>query len=133
MFIMALLTVVVGIIAVKARFASVRNGDVSIKHYRLMNYQHMPEFVTQSSRNYNNQFEVPILFYVVGILNISLSIESILAVVCAWLFVISRIIHSYIHLTYNNVVHRMLSYWAGLVLIIIMWVNLLIKEGGSYF
>jgi hypothetical protein len=128
MFVMVLLTFIVGCIAVKARVASVRNGDVSIKHYRLMNDLHMPEIVTKSTRNYNNQFEAPILFYVICTLYISLGVESVFAVVYAWLFLISRIIHSYIHLTYNNVIHRMVSYWAGLIAVLALWVTLLIHQ-----
>lgn len=128
MFLMVLLTFLVGCVAVKARFSSVRNGDVSIKHYRLMNDQHLPEVVTKSTRNYNNQFEVPVLFYVVSTLYITLGIDSSLAIICAWVFVVLRFVHSYIHLTYNNVIHRMYSYWAGLVAVLILWVNLLIHQ-----
>jgi hypothetical protein len=128
MFLMVLLTFIVGCITVKARVTSVRNGDVSIKHYRVMNDLHMPETVTKSTRNYSNLFEVPILFYVVSTLYISLNIETVFAVSCAWFFVISRVIHSYIHLTYNNVIHRMVSYWAGLIAIFVLWVTLLIHQ-----
>lgn len=128
MFLMVLLTFIVGCIAVKVRFASVKNGSVNAKYYQLMNGDNIPEIVTKTTRNLNNQFEVPVLFYVVCTLFISLNIISDVAVVLAWLFVISRIVHSYIHLTYNYVIHRMLSFWAGLMFVMALWVNLFLHQ-----
>ena len=125
---MVLLTFVVGIITVKVRFASVKNGDVSAKYFSLMEGDNIPEIVTKTSRNFNNLFEVPILFYVVCCLFISLRIESEIAVIFAWLFVLSRILHSYIHLTYNYIIHRMLSFWAGLMFVLALWITLFINQ-----
>ncbi len=128
MFLMVLLTFVVGFITVKVRFASVKSGEVSAKYFKLMDGGNVPEIVTKTSRNFNNQFEVPVLFYVVCCLYISLGIESDLAVIFAWLFVVSRMVHSYIHLTYNDIIHRMLSFWAGLMFVLALWIVLFINK-----
>jgi len=128
MFLMVLLTVVVDFLTVKARFASVKNGDVKARYYRLMNGQDVPEIITKTGRNFNNQFEIPTLFYVVCTLYISFGVESAFALVCAWLFVILRIVHSYIHLTYNHVLHRMLTFVAGFICVLVLWINLLIQK-----
>ncbi len=128
MFLMVLLTFVVGFITVKVRFASVKSGEVSAKYFKLMDGGNVPEIVTKTSRNFNNQFEVPVLFYVVCCLYISLGIESDLAVIFAWLFVVSRMVHSYIHLTYNYIIHRMLSFWAGLMFVLALWIVLFINQ-----
>ncbi|WP_426357307.1 MAPEG family protein [Pseudocolwellia sp. HL-MZ19] len=127
-FLMVLLTFVVGFITVKVRFASVKKGDVSAKYFKLMDGENVPKIVTKTSRNFNNQFEVPVLFYVVCCLFISLQIESEIAVIFAWLFVVSRIVHSYIHLTYNYIIHRMLSFWAGLMFVLGLWITLFIHQ-----
>lgn len=128
MFVMVLLTLIVGLLTVKARFTSVKDGDVKAKYYRLMNGQEVPDVITKTTRNFNNQFEIPTLFYVVCTLYISLGIESLLALVCAWFFVLLRIAHSYIHITYNHVLHRMLTFFAGFICVIILWANLLIDK-----
>ena len=128
MFLMVLLTFIVGFITVKARFSSVKKGDVKARYYRLMSGQDVPEFITKTTRNFNNQFEIPTLFYVVCTLYISLGIESTFALVCAWLFVVLRFAHSYIHITYNHVLHRMLTFVAGFICVMALWVNLLILK-----
>jgi len=124
---MVLLTCIVGFITVKARFASVKKGEIKAKYFKLMAGQEVPEFITTSTRNFNNQFEIPMLFYVVCTLYISLNIDSLFAVILAWLFVVFRFVHTYIHLTYNHVMHRMLVFVAAFLCVIVLWVNLLLQ------
>jgi len=128
MSLMVLLTCIVGFITVKARFASVKNGQIKAKYFKLMAGQEVPEFITTSTRNFNNQFEIPMLFYVVCTLYISLNIDSLFAVILAWLFVVLRFVHTYIHLTYNHVIHRMLVFVAAFLCVIALWVNLLLQQ-----
>ncbi len=128
MFLMVLLTVIVGGVAVAVRFASVKNGDVSFKYYKLMEGENVPEIVTKTTRNFNNQFEIPVLFYIACTLHISFGIENAIAVIFAWLFVSFRFIHSYIHLTYNHILHRMLVFWASFICVVVLWVNLLVQK-----
>ncbi|MFT5925272.1 MAG: hypothetical protein ACI9LE_002278 [Paraglaciecola sp.] len=105
-----------------------KNGDVSAKYYRLMGGQNVPEIITKTTRNFNNQFEIPTLFYVVCTLYISFGIESFLALVFDWLFTILRIVHSYIHITYNHVMHSMLTFFAAFICVMVLWVNLLLQK-----
>lgn len=128
MFSMVLLTFVVACVAVKARFASVKDKTVSVKFYRLMAGQEVPDIITKTTRNFNNQFEIPTLFYVVCSLYIFLGIHSIAALTFAWLFVTFRVAHSYIHLTYNHILHRMITFWLSLLCVMVLWINLLIQK-----
>ncbi len=121
---MVLLTFIIGIITVKVRFASVKNGQISAKYYKLMHGENVPEIVIKTTRCFNNQFEIPVLFYVVCTLYVSLEIESLAGLILAWIFVIFRYIHAYIHLTYNHIIHRMLTFWLAFITIIILWLNL---------
>jgi hypothetical protein len=73
--------------------------------------------------NFRNLFEVPVLFYV---LCISLAITQLvtpLDIWTAWGFVALRAVHSLIHLTYNQVMHRARVYLASTVLVFIMWLS----------
>ena len=63
LFMMVLLTFIVGLIAMKCRIASLKSGDVSLKYFKLMEGQEVPEIITKTSRCFNNMFEVPLLFY----------------------------------------------------------------------
>lgn len=124
MFVVSMLTIVVGLIAVKARFTSVKNGQISIHYFKLMQGQEVPEIVTKTTRCFNNLFEIPVLFYIVCTLYIALGIESYAAVVIAWLFVVLRCAQAYIHISYNHVRHRMLTFGASVLCVFLLWINL---------
>lgn len=124
-FALVLLTFVVGIIALRTRFKSVLNRTVKIKYYRNMQGQEVPEFVTRTTRCFNNLFEVPVLFYVVTLMIVVMGHASGLSLVLAWCFVFSRVMQAMVHLTYNNVIHRMMGFWAGFIIVIVMWLELL--------
>jgi hypothetical protein len=128
MTLMVLLTFIVGIITVKVRFSSVKKGDVGVKYYRLMEGQEVPDIITKTTRNFNNQFEIPVLFYVVCTLYLSLNIESLVAIILAWIFVALRFLHVYIHLTYNHILHRMVVFWLAFLCVLAMWGILLIHK-----
>lgn len=123
---MVLLTFIVGCIAIKRRLGCVKKGELDAKYFRLMSGFEVPDSVTKSTRNFNNQFEVPLLFYVVGVLVVALNIESTVSIILAWLFVTFRYAHAYIHLTYNKIIHRLAAYWIALMCVLGLWINLLI-------
>ena len=127
MFAMVVLTSMVGIVAVVTRVKSVKNGSVKIKYYRTMDGQEVPEQLTKSTRCFNNMFEVPVLFYVVSTLFVILKTNNELALLLAWVFVGFRIAQAIVHLTYNNVLHRMLMFWGAVISVLSMWVILLIQ------
>lgn len=74
-----------------------------------------------ASDNFKNLFEMPVLFYVLcGFLAISGLVSSAF-VTLAWAYVGLRAAHSFIHITYNKVMHRFLVYAASSVLLFAMW------------
>jgi len=122
---MVILAVTLGIFLVVARVRSVTSGAVKIKYYRAMKGQDAPETIEKLSRAFSNQFEIPVLFYTASILFISLRIQSDVALVLSWIFFFSRVCHAIIHVTYNNVVHRMMVFLAGVVAIVALWLTLM--------
>ena len=56
-----------------------------------------PAKAQQISNCYNNQFQLPMLFYVLTILAMMTRHADFLFVAMAWIFVLTRIIHAYIH------------------------------------
>ena len=126
MFLVVTLTFLVGCVTLRTRFKSVYDKQVSPRYYVLMQGQNVPEAVTKTTRCFNNLFEAPTLFYAAGCLYVALDIENTLSLIAAWGFVIFRIIQAAIHLTYNNLIHRMLSYWTGFICIIVLWLNLIV-------
>ena len=45
----------------------------------------------------------------------------------AWLYVATRIAHSAVHLTYNNVIHRLRAFGASIFLLAALWGLLLVR------
>lgn len=124
MFAVVLLTFLIALVTISIRVSSVRSGRVKIKYFSLMEGGEVPDSITKTTRCFNNMFEVPILFYAAGIMYVSAGVESFLALVLAWVFVAFRCLQAYIHLTYNNILHRMASFWAAFISVMALWVNL---------
>jgi len=81
-----------------------------------------PARTTQFMNSFANQFEVPVLFYVLVILLIVLRHADLLFVILAWIFVLSRIVHAGIHVTRNEVLWRGQAYGLGAIVLFVMWV-----------
>ena len=125
MFGMVVLTILVGVLVLFIRIKCVSSGEVKITYFRTMSGQEVPDIFVQSTRCFNNMFEVPLLFYVVITLIVALNMGSFLTVVLAWVFFGFRLTQAIIHLTYNNVFHRMLSFLGGIATVLTLWVVLL--------
>lgn len=104
------------------RFTAVKKREMSIKYFRKLDGQEAPEHILLGSRHMTNLFEMPVLFYVAGTLAVCLHLETLAMVVCAWCYVAVRVLHAYIHTTYNNVVHRMLAFHLSSIILFVIWV-----------
>jgi len=122
MFMLVLLTNVIMVIVARTRLKSVRNGIVPLSYYSLMQGQEVPEFVAKTTRHISNLFEVPTLFYAGGAVYLALGLTTPLPVTCAWMFVAVRLLHTFIHLGYNNVMHRLVVFGIGNVVVLVMWI-----------
>lgn len=79
------------------------------------------------SNNFDNQFQLPVLFYAAVLLTLVLGLTSWIEVALGWLFVSTRYIHAAIHVTTNHVVRRFAAYAAGLAVLALMWLWLVIN------
>src|SRR5689334_7482191 len=89
--------------------------------------QGWPKKVTQYANAFRNQFELPVLFYVAILIILITKVGDVLLLVLAWIFVLTRIVHAYIHTTSNVVRQRGNIYGLGVVALIAMWIVLFIK------
>jgi hypothetical protein len=86
-----------------------------------LNTQNWPAPALQIANAFRNQFELPILFYILCILAIITRQADFLFVVLAWLFVLFRLLHAAIHTTYNRVTHRSLAFALGCFVLMLNW------------
>jgi hypothetical protein len=75
----------------------------------------------QVANSFSNQFELPVLFYVLTILEWVTRHAGVLFVVLAWIFVIFRLMHAYVHVTSNVVRLRGAMFGIAALVLMIMW------------
>src|ERR1700756_127281 len=99
---LALLTFLVLMLIPFRRFRAAFAGEVGAGDFRYGESARVPGEVSIPNRNYMNLLELPVLFYVVCVLNyVSGPVVSGTTLTLAWLYVALRALHSAIHLTYN--------------------------------
>ena len=126
MFALVVLTFIIGFSTGISRLISAKKGLVDRRYFKLFTGYPPPDNIVKLGRNFSNLLEVPILFYAVGIILLALGINNQLMLGFAWAFVALRIIHSIIHVTYNNPIHRFLAFLLSSGIVLIMWVQLVI-------
>ncbi len=73
------------------------------------------------NRNIANQFELPVLFHAICLLLYITDADNVVTVGLAWLFVISRYAHSYVHVTSNRLRYRAPLFGIGFALLVCLW------------
>ena len=130
MFAMVVLAFFVVVRLFLSRTASVRAGKVSADYFKT--YQGA-EGVTRSaqlSRSFVNQFEVPVLFYAACLAGMVLAVDRQAFLVLAWLYVVVRWIHMFIHTGPNSLIPRILAYFSSWLVLLTMWVVLVLEVTG---
>ena len=104
----------------RARFAAARAGEVKIQDIAL-GQRAWPARVQQASNTFQNQFELPVLFYVLTARVLFTRKADLLFVVMAWVFVMSRFGHAYVYVTSNHVLTRFRIFLVGAIILMAMW------------
>lgn len=104
-----------------ARIGALRRGEAKISTTAL-GQPNWPPSVQQIANCYANQFQLPVLFYLLVVLAIATRHADTLFVAMAWLFVLTRLVHAYIHTGTNYVPQRFYAFLAGAVILLAMWI-----------
>ena len=104
-----------------ARTRAIQSGQTKLKDIALRQ-PNWPERPTQIANSFSNQFELPVLFYVLIALALPLRHADLAIVLLSWVFVLTRIIHAGIFVTSNDVRSRSLVWFAGAIVLLIMWI-----------
>jgi hypothetical protein len=105
----------------RARFAAYRAGEVKVGDVAL-GQRNWPARPQQVSNTFQNQFELPVLFYVLVALTLITRQADLVFVVMSWIFVATRLVHAYIYTTSNRVTLRFRSFLAGAIVLMLMWI-----------
>ena len=104
-----------------ARTRAIQAGETKLKDIALRQ-PNWPEHPTQIANCFSNQFELPVLFYVLIALALPLRHADLAIVLLSWLFVLTRFVHVGIFVTSNDVRQRSLAWFAGAIVLLVMWI-----------
>ena len=127
LFVLVLMTFALGIfLAVlrgRAAAAAARSGpnDVALRQ------PNWPPRALQVGYSFQNQFELPVLFYVLTILAIITKHADFLFVVMAWIFVLSRLAHAYVHSPATTFAPAVRFFGIGALVLAIMWLIFIVR------
>lgn len=125
MTLLAIWTMLVLLLVPFARFRAGSQGHVDFEDFRYGESDRVPDSVRLPNRNFMNLLEVPALFYVVGFMAVLTGHVDALMMALAWTYVALRLGHSVVHLSYNNVLHRLVLFAVSNVVVAAMlWVQL---------
>ena len=108
------------------RVTLVRGGEVQPRDMDLRQ-PNWPPHVLQVHNAAHNQIETPVLFYTLTILAIITRKADIAFVALAWIYVVFRVLHAYVHVTSNRVSLRGPLFGVSLLVLFIMWVVFIVR------
>jgi hypothetical protein len=102
---------VVFVILFLARREAVVSRTVRMKDIALAG-DAWPDRAKAAANNFSNQFETPVLFFVI------LLIANEVGAKATW------VVHTFIHVTSNHVIRRAGAFFVGLLALFLMWIGL---------
>ena len=110
-------------------YKEIKGRKIKLEQFQL--YEgNFPDKLWSARYQFQNMFEVPILFYLLCVLQIQLNSYSQLDVYLAWGFVIFRVLHFFIRLQNQrdlNIRSRTLTFVLSLLCLTIGWVVFIIN------
>lgn len=117
--------VALGFLMFRQRYGAIKTGKVDPKYFKSYQMEAPRELETMKN-HFSNQFEIPTLFFITCLSAMMINAVSMVLVVLGYLFIFSRLVHSYIHLGTNKVPQRAMSFFAGILILVGMWISIFI-------
>nr|WP_276511876.1 MAPEG family protein [Devosia subaequoris] len=121
-----LLTLVLLIWMGKERVPRVMRGEIAVADIAVDRTAY-PLKARLLSNSFDNQFQLPVLFFVGALLALGSGLVGWATLILAWLFVALRYVHAVIHVTTNRVHRRFAAYVAGLAVLALFWLWLTLR------
>jgi hypothetical protein len=109
-----------------ARRGALVSRETRIKDIAL-GQQNWPVRATQLGNCYRNQFELPVLFYILIAIALPLRHADLVIVLLSWVFVVTRFVHAGVFVTSNDLKQRSLAWLAGVLVLFAMWLYFALK------
>jgi hypothetical protein len=131
MFAMVLLTffVLVRLFRTRSRFVSEGRADPT--YFKTYQSGSEPEESAKLSRHFSNLFESPVLFYVACLAAMQTGQSGRFLLVLAWIYVLLRVAHAYIHTGRNKLQPRIAAYFGSWIVLLAIWIRIVVGLGSS--
>ncbi|MCF6126199.1 hypothetical protein EN904_22340 [Mesorhizobium sp. M7A.F.Ca.CA.001.07.2.1] len=104
----------------RRRYGAIRSGEAKAGQFKVRSAE--PASSVTVAANLTNQFELPVLFYVLCLTLHLTNGVNYLTLSLMWIFVASRYFHAWIHLTSNNLLLRSRSFFVSAVILLLGWI-----------
>lgn len=104
----------------RRRYGAIRSGEAKPGQFKVRSAE--PASSVTVAANLTNQFELPVLFYVLCLTLHLTNGVNYLTLSLMWVFVASRYFHAWIHLTSNNLLLRSRSFFVSAVILLLGWI-----------
>ena len=122
-FVQVALTFALLLWMVGARRGALVSGQTKIRDIALG----QPNWPTQIANCFANQFEIPLLFYILIAIALPLRKADLVIVLMSWVFVVTRFVHVGIFVTSNDLGRRSIAWFAGVLVLFAMWLYFALK------
>jgi hypothetical protein len=108
------------------RTRALAGGEAKMKDVAL-GEPNWPTRAAQIGNCFSNQFEMPLLFYILIALALPLRHADLVIVLLSWVFVVTRFVHAGIFVTSNDLRQRGSAWFAGVLVLFAMWLYFALK------
>ncbi len=116
-----LIPILVLLLNAKRKKADVASGDFD-REKAAMDNEAWSKPVVLTSKNLANQFQFPVVFYVLCIVLASIDAVTVVTLSVAWVFVATRYVHAYVHINSNFVPNRLKAFIFGVLTLLVLFV-----------
>lgn len=120
-FAVLVLTILVWLVMFARRIPWIQSQELGPEQFKPGEFEKLqPDAVLNPSSNFKNLFEIPVLFYVFAVYVYATGSVDTIYLYGAWLFALTRYMHSFIHCTFNHVMMRFVVYLIGCLTLFFM-------------
>ena len=105
------------------RFQAGFAGHITADDFKFGESSNVPCHVSIPNRAMMNLLELPVLFYVICLMYFVTGRADTLTVEIAWIYVGFRLAQTLIHITYNNVIHRLTAFAVSNFVLVGLWLK----------
>ena len=118
---LVVLTAIVFLLMVAYRNVALIRRAASLRYFQTYTADQPDERVERPARAYMNLLELPVLFYAVCLFMLATGKFDSIQVSLAWIFVMARYVHAFVHIGFNFVPLRFAALLAGAITLAVIW------------